>query len=66
MPHVELYDIAFEMVKLAKHWASCSSNLGMTHIEKEITAPFKPIETLTQNAVGSLIGEERYTIHAAF
>ncbi len=28
LPNVELYNTAFEMAKLAKHWASHGTNLG--------------------------------------
>ena len=48
----------FEMVKLAKHWSSYGSHLGWTQIEKEITAPFKAIETLSQNTADNLTGCE--------
>lgn len=54
LPNVELYNIAFEMAKLSKHWADCGSLLGWTQIEKEITAPFKPIEILSQTAASNL------------
>lgn len=54
LPNVELYNIAFKMVNLAKHWGSYGSHLGWSQIEKEITAPLKPIETLLQNVVGNL------------
>lgn len=56
LPNVKLYNIAFEMAKLAKHWASYGSHLGWTHIEEEIRAPSKPIETLSQNVVGNMTG----------
>lgn len=36
-----LYNIAFEMEKVARHWA--------WYIEIEITVPFKPVETSSHN-----------------
>lgn len=44
LPNVELYNIAFEMSKLAKHWGRNCFCVGCTQIEKEITAPFKPTD----------------------
>lgn len=42
-PTAELYNIAFEMEMVARHWAR--------YIEKEITVPFKPIETSSEGWV---------------
>lgn len=48
LPNVELYNIAFEMAKLAKHWTTGSNHLGWVGIEQKATAPFNPFNALSQ------------------
>ena len=48
LPKVELYNISFEVAKLARHWDNYDSHLGFTQIERSITALFKPTEALSQ------------------
>lgn len=48
LPNLELYRIAFEVFKIAKHWGGDSTNLGWLAIEREVVSPFGPIEALSQ------------------
>lgn len=45
LPNVELYNISFEVAKLARHWGNYDSHLRWT--QRSITAPFKHIEALS-------------------
>ncbi len=48
LPNVETYKLSFELAKLARHWAGYDSGLGWVQIEKSLTAPFTPIQALSQ------------------
>ncbi len=61
--NVELYNIEFEISKLAKHWASYGTHPEWTEIEEENTAPFKPTEILSQNDVSGMMGNESFPIY---
>ena len=48
LPNVEMYNLSFELSKLARHWAECDSQLGWVKIESSLVAPFRPIQVLSQ------------------
>lgn len=48
LPNIELYNIAFERVKLCKHWSGSGSHLGWMEIEKLLTSCFRCIDALSQ------------------
>lgn len=50
LPDLELYNLAFEMNKLSKHWKDEASNTGWIKIEKVIAAPFNIIQLLSQKS----------------
>ncbi len=50
---MELYNIAFEMNKLVRHWASSESNPGWVKIERFLAAPSSVMELLSQKNTGT-------------
>lgn len=48
LPNMELYNIAFEMNKLTRHWANHGSNPGWVKIEEALAAPFGVVGMLSQ------------------
>ena len=48
LPNVEVYNLSFELSKLARHWGGYDSQLDWIKIETSMVAPFKPIQVLSQ------------------
>ncbi len=48
LPDPRLYQISFEMAKLAKHWNNNNAQLDWVTIEKTLSWPYSPIEHLSQ------------------
>jgi len=53
LPNLRLYQISFEMVKIAKHWTKYVK-LDLVAIEKEVCYPFTPLDRLSQTLHGIL------------
>lgn len=47
LPNVRLYNLSFEMSRLAKHWVRTDSELSWIKIEQELTNPYKPLDVLS-------------------
>lgn len=54
LPDLELYNLAFEMHKLSRHWKDEDADVGWIKIEKKIAAPFNIIQVLWQKPTNSL------------
>lgn len=50
LPNVELYNVAFEMNKLVKHWEASNSNLKWVEMEEALAYPSGVVEFLSQKA----------------
>lgn len=48
LPNIELYNIAFEMFRLCKHWTQNDLKLGWSEIERSLTFPFRYLDALSQ------------------
>jgi len=63
LPDVRMYNIAFEMAKLAKHWGETDSELDWIKIEQKLASPFHPISILSQCS-GAKWDSNPVTIHS--
>lgn len=52
LPDVRLYNLNFEMAKIAKHWSGMVSDLNWVTIEQTLATPFHPIQVLSQQVTG--------------
>lgn len=52
LPNVRLYNLSFELAKIAKHWSGTVSDLGWVTIEQALATPFHPIQVLAQQVTG--------------
>lgn len=59
LPNVRLYNLAFEMSRLVKHWTGSDSELSWIKIEQELVSPFTPLDVLSQ---GSAINGQDFMI----
>lgn len=53
LPNVKLYNLAFEMSRLVKHWSGSDSELSWIKIEQELVSPFTPLDVLSQGSANS-------------
>ena len=52
LPDVKLYNLAFEISKLAKHWNKIEDEIAWVAIERELAEPFQLLEVLSQRTSG--------------
>lgn len=50
LPNVELYNIAFEMNKMARHWGIGGSQPGWVKIEEGLVCASGMVEYVTENS----------------
>ena len=48
LPNVEIYNLAFELAKMVRHWANYDSQPDWIKIEIDMVAPSRPIQALSQ------------------
>ena len=46
LPNVRLYNLSFEMSRLARHWERTDTELSWIKIEQELVSPYKPLDVL--------------------
>ena len=50
MANVRLYNLSFEMSRLAEHWKGTDTGLSWIKIEQERVSPYKPLDVLSHGS----------------